>query len=245
MQINPAIIKKQFEKSFGTYNANALVQKIMAQKMISKLCEIQHNWDNILELGAGTGLLTDEIKKYLKFKNFYANDLVAKSEIYIKKIIPDVIFYCGNAKRIKPTKKMDLIISNAMFQWFKDFDEISILYKNMLNKDGILAFSSFSPENYKEIRDITGISLEYKTSNEIKNIFSKDYDILYYEEFENILKFNSPLEILAHMKNTGVNCLSKNNWTFKDVKEFCEKYSKKYPENSLTYSSIIFICKKK
>ena len=245
MQINPAIIKKQFEKSFGTYNANALVQKIMAQKMISKLCEIQHNWDNILELGAGTGLLTDEIKKYLKFKNFYANDLVAKSEIYIKKIIPDVIFYYGNAKRIKPTKKMDLIISNAMFQWFKDFDEISILYKNMLNKDGILAFSSFSPENYKEIRDITGISLEYKTTNEIKNIFSKDYDILYYEEFENILKFNSPLEILAHMKNTGVNCLSKNNWTFIDVKEFCEKYSKKYPENSLTYSSIIFICKKK
>lgn len=245
MQINPAIIKKQFEKSFDTYNLNASVQKIMAQKMISKLCKIRTNYDNILELGAGTGLLTEEIKKNLKFQKFYANDLIAKSESYIKKIIPDIVFYCGNAKRIKPAQKMDLIISNAMFQWFKNLDEISKIYRNTLNKDGILAFSSFSPKNYKEIREVTGISLEYKTLEEIYNIFSSDYNILYNEEFENILKFNSPLEILAHMKNTGVNCLSNNSWTFKDVKEFCEKYKNIYPENTLTYSSIIFICRKK
>ena len=34
-------------------------------------------------------------------------------------------------------------------------------------------------------------------------------------------------------------------WTIAKVKDFCDKYSKKYPENKLTYSPIIIIAKKK
>ena len=45
------------------------------------------------------------------------------------------------------------------------------------------------------------------------------------------------------MKNTGVNSLSEKVWTVKKVKEFCDKFSKKYPEAKLTYSPIIVIAK--
>lgn len=37
MQINPKLIKTQFEKSLDTYNQNALVQKIMAEKLVEEL----------------------------------------------------------------------------------------------------------------------------------------------------------------------------------------------------------------
>ena len=47
------------------------------------------------------------------------NDLVEKSERYIKKIIPSSNFYFGDARKIRPNQKFDLIISNAMFQWFE------------------------------------------------------------------------------------------------------------------------------
>ena len=56
MQINPKIIKNQFEKSMEKYNDNAIVQKITAEKLVQNLAEIQNNFQNILELGSGTGL---------------------------------------------------------------------------------------------------------------------------------------------------------------------------------------------
>ena len=202
MQINPKLIKNQFEKSLDTYNKNAVVQQIMAEKLVEETAKIKNCYDNVLELGSGSGLLTKELIKKLTFNTYSANDLVSKSKYY------------GN------------------------------LFKNLLNKDGILAFSTFSPENFKEIRELTGLSLDYKSSGEIKNIFEKNYEIIHIEEFTHTLNFSNPLELLAHMKNTGVNSLTTQHWTFKEVKEFCDNYKSKFPEITLTYSPVIVICQK-
>ena len=105
MQIDNKHIKKHFEKSMDKYDKNATVQDLMAAKMIIELCKISDNYENILELGAGTGLLTKKIVNNITFKNYFANDLVEKSKAYIQKIIPKVNFLCGNALKIKPAKK--------------------------------------------------------------------------------------------------------------------------------------------
>lgn len=246
MQIDNKHIKKHFEKSMDKYDKNATVQDLMAAKMIIELCKISDNYENILELGAGTGLLTKKIVNNITFKNYFANDLVEKSKAYIQKIIPKVNFLCGNALKIKPAKKMDLIISNAMFQWFENLDKAIAIIKLSLNKNGILAFSTFSPDNFKEITELTGLTLKYKTQSEIEEILQNHgFDVLYSETFYEEIKFKNPLELLAHMKNTGVNSLSDKTWTVKKVKDFCDKFSKKYPETKLTYSPIIIIARAK
>lgn len=244
MPIDYKNIKKQFEKSFNDYDKNALVQDLMASKMVIELSKIQNDFDNILELGSGTGLATKRIVNELNYKNYYANDMVEKSKFYLQKIVPQINFLCGNALKIKPNRKMDLIISNAMFQWFENLGKAIEILKFFLDKDGILAFSTFAPDNYKEIKDLTGLTLKYETPDEIKNILNKlGFEILYCENFYEELSFNTPLELLAHMKKTGVNSLSDSTWTIKEVKEFCDKYSKKYPKTKLTYSPIIVIAK--
>ena len=58
MQVNSKIIKKQFEKSFETYDQNAIVQQLMAKKLVSALVETDSNFDTVLELGCGTVILT-------------------------------------------------------------------------------------------------------------------------------------------------------------------------------------------
>ena len=243
MQINQKLIKKQFEKSFSSYNQNAIVQKIMAERLVQNLSSIKTEFNSVLELGCGTGILTKELVKNINFKAYYANDLVEKSKKYVAEIIPNSEFFCGNALKIKSKKKQDLIISNAMFQWFNNLNNICSHCKKQLNSDGFLAFSTFSDKNFKEIRDLTGISLEYKTFEEIKKIVNENFEIIHAEEFEHTLKFNNPLELLAHMKNTGVNSLTAQHWSFKEVKEFCDKYKEKYPEITLTYSPVIVVCK--
>ncbi len=241
MQINPKTVKNRFEKSFETYNENAIIQRITAQKLVENLCKIKSDYNSVLELGCGTGILTEEFIKKASYKKYFANDLSGKSKVYLEKILPEFTFLEGNAVKVR--QKADLIISNAVFQWFKNLEKISDACKINLNKDGILAFSTFSPENFKEVKNLTGISLEYKSVEALEEIFSKNFEILYREEFLHTMKFNSPLELLAHFKYTGVNSLKRQ--TFGEVKNFCEEYKKRYPDISLTYAPIILICKKK
>lgn len=45
------------------YDQNATVQNLMASKMVFELAKISKNFENILELGSGTGLLTKNLKR--------------------------------------------------------------------------------------------------------------------------------------------------------------------------------------
>ena len=161
----------------------------------------------------------------------------------IKNIIPNARFYNGNALKITTKQKFDLIISNAMFQWFENLDKVCEKFKPMINKNGIIAFTTFAPDNYKEMADLTGISLKYKSFDEVKTICSKYFKVKYMEEYKQTLKYLTPLELLAHMKNTGVNSITQKHWTIKEVKTFCNKCSRIYDVPKLTYSAIIFIGK--
>ena len=68
------IIKKHFEKSMKDYEKNAIVQSMMASKMMIELCKISTDFEYVLELGCGTGLLTKKILNDLKFKKYYAKN---------------------------------------------------------------------------------------------------------------------------------------------------------------------------
>ena len=244
MQIDYKNIKKQFEKSMSDYDKNAIVQELIADKMIIELIKISDRFENVLELGSGTGLLTKKLAKKIKFKEFYANDLVEKSQYYVTKYIPNSHFLCGNALKIKTPRKMNIIISNAMFQWFDNLEKSIGIIKNNMETSSLLVFSTLSPDNFKEIKDITGLSLNYKSKSDIQTILKKlGFEILYSEEFYEELDFSTPLELLAHLKKTGVNSLSEKIWTIKKIKKFCDNFSKKYPKTKLTYSPIIVIAK--
>lgn len=244
MFIDPKKVKKQFEKSFDKYNSNAIIQKELAKKLVEEVSKIGINYDKILEIGSGTGLLSKQISKNIKFKEYYANDLIPKSKYYLDKILDKYEFIQGDAQKIKLNKKLNLIISNAVFQWFKDLKKTSKYYSSLLDKDGIIAFSTFTQDNFKEIKELTGISLEYKTKNQIVEDLKDNFEIIHISEYKNILKFSNPLELLAHIKNTGVNALSNKPLTFKEVKEFCQNYKAKYPEITLTYTPVIIVAKK-
>lgn len=244
MQIDIKLIKNHFEKSMDKYDENAVVQKLSAEKLVDEILKTGNHFNKILELGAGTGLLTRKIQEKISYTSYTANDLSDKSKQYLEKILPEFSFISGNAGRIRPSTKFDLIASNAVFQWFTNLDEIFALYRNFLNKNGLLAFTTFLPENFNELKEITGLALAYKSEEEIKSALNKNFEIIKMESFTKVMEFNSPLELLYHMKNTGVNSLNNSKWTFADVKDFCRKYSEKFDQTALTYAPIIVLARK-
>lgn len=239
--IDKSLVKKRFKKSLKTYDENAEVQKITAKKLIKMLPD--KNCNAIFEAGCATGILTKEIKNSLKFNSFSANDIVEDSKSFIDGIIPDNNFIAGDIEEIILPQKYNLIISNACLQWCNDIEKTTEKLLNALAPNGILAMSIFGDENLKEI--INEFDIKNKTySQEAFKEYLSQYNIIYYEEEIIKLRFNTPVEILKHMKFTGVNAIKKINLTKSKLKDFEENYKKQYTENGkvlLTYNPVYII----
>lgn len=232
--MNKELIKKRFTKSLGTYDNNAFAQKIMARKLAEgvNIC----NYNSVLELGCGTGLLTKLL--YNNYKIYDAVDIVPDCEKYILKISDKINFICSDIELYNTDKKYDLIVSNASLQWLENMPEFVNRIYNNLSSGGKFVFTVFGKDNYNEVNNIIKTSLKYYDIDYLKNCF-KEKNIESIKEDKIILEFPNPKEILYHMKNTGVNALSNKTWTKKDIIDF----EQKYPKNSkgtyfLTYHPI-------
>ncbi len=246
MQVNPKILKQKFEKSMPKYDSNAVVQREMAERLVALLSKnCGGKFSHILELGSGTGVLTKILSDSLEYDFLTCNDIVEKSKSYLTNLGISFDFILGNSAKIKPCGHPDLIISNAMFQWFADLTPVLQHYSRVLSTGGVLAFSTFSTENFREIRDVLGLSLNYLSLVQIQELLQHNFEIVAIEEFERVLEFSTPLEMLAHLKNTGVNSLSSGKMTFAQVKTFCDEISTEDGKCSLTYSPVLVVARKK
>lgn len=230
------LIKSRFKKSLKTYEAHAVVQKQMASKLVELTDKKYYN--TILELGCGTGFLTKEVVKNIDFNSYYAVDIVEDCESYIGSISEKIQFICEDIERLNIDIKPDLIVSNAAFQWIEKFSEFADKINRILPDGGSFVFSLFGEDNYNEITNILPNKLNYLSPDKIKDIFKND-KICHVQEERIVLNFNSPKDVLYHMKYTGVNALKQVKWTKHDLAEFEKQYKEVCGEKiTLTYHPI-------
>lgn len=238
------LITDRFSKNFSTYDDNAFVQNIMAANL-TKFIPV-NNFNSVFEIGCGTGILTKYIKSFFLYKSYTANDIVKESKKYIKEIIKDVNFICGDIEQVKIDKKFDLIISNACLQWCNNLNATIIKLVNMLNKNGILAISIFGQQNLCEIKELLNVSLNYPKIADIINNVDSCKTVYMGEEIKRIY-FDSPIDIIKHFKQTGVNAVAPVKFTKTTLKEFEIKYKKFFVEDEkcyITYNPIYVVLQK-
>lgn len=247
--INKNLVKQRFNKSSKTYNDSAIIQKEMAKKLVDEIVSnCDKNFETIFEFGAGTGFLSKKVLEKLNFKKYFANDIIEESEFCIKNIIENSIFLSGDIEKIKLEKTFDLVISNAVIQWINDLDALLSKIKNNLNPNGYFAFTTFGTQNYKEIRETTGVTLDYLKSETLKEKCMSEFEIVYFEEQTQTLFFDTPIEVLKHIKFSGTNSIKSLNWTKSKLKEFENFYKKTFNIQNkvmLTYHPIYVILKRK
>ena len=235
--MNKDLIKQRFGRSFSMYDQNADVQRQMAEKLISFL--ENKSYKNVLEIGCGTGLLTRIANCNLDFQKYIANDIVEKSSEYIKKINKNIQFVPADVEEylINTEEKFDLIISNASLQWIDDFSFFCSKVINKLNTNGIFLFSTFGKENFREINFVMNKTLKYYSKNDYKNFFPNL--TVEFEEEVRIKYFKTPKDVLKHIQKTGVNAITSETWTKKDLFNFENGYNNFCSSHpTLTYNPI-------
>ena len=243
--MNKELIIQRFSRKLNSYNANARVQKLMATKLINTIDSIQSNTFlenskiSILEIGCGTGLLTELAAQNIAFSSYTALDIVPECENFIKSINPKIEFVSNDIEKYidEVDKKFDLIISNASLQWIENLSELIKKLVEKINPNGMLLFSTFGRENFREIYYVIGKTLQYLSKSELETLLAQYKPDI--EEEIRIIAFKTPKDVLKHIQSTGVNAIISENWTKKDLLKFESKYNSFCANHpTLTYNPI-------
>lgn len=244
------LIEQRFSKAAPTYEKQAGVQHVVAEKLLSMLDGVIDTHPlSILEIGCCTGLLTAKLAHHFQgVQRFTAIDLSPSFAPYIaektKSLDAEVQFLAGDIESIAIPGKYDLIISSSTFHWMHNLPALLTKMSKALTPGGVLAYSIYGDQNLREIRNLTGIGLQYESYKAILGYTSSCYTVYATDQKCEVLGFENPFAILQHLRQTGVNAIGTKSWTRGQLARFCRQYKEQYtiPEGvQLTYHPMYFI----
>lgn len=240
------LIKKNFSRCVATYNDSAVVQKYMAERLVQMLQEQGFSsFEKVLEIGAGTGLLTELMVEKIKINSYLANDIINNYHEFLANISTKINFLDGDIEHIALGDDFDLIIANAVFQWIADKESFLKKIESSLSDNGVFAFTTFSSDNFHEISDVFGVSLDYLDKEDLVELLEVKFKVLAVAEQEKTLFFDDYLSVLSHIRDTGTNNLSVETFSKKQLLEKEILYRDKYCKDGkwrLTYKPIWIVC---
>jgi malonyl-CoA O-methyltransferase len=146
-------IQRNFSRRGGTYDRYARVQPWMAAELLRGCREVLVHARDILEVGCGTGYLTQLLRQANPTATLVALDL----DLSLLKLARDrlagdtrIHFVAADGEAFAGGS-YDLIIANSVFQWFSRPRETLQEYYRLLRPGGCLAFSTLGPATFREL----------------------------------------------------------------------------------------------
>ena len=221
----------------------------------------------VLEIGCGTGLFTRKFLKAYSPERMWLNDICQDYEESLSDILckgkgdtvcPEsvpgteriwaaVLFSCREMRNPWICRKVWIWLYPApAFQWFHDMPAFLRKASDALNEGGILAFSTFGPDNLREISALEGVSLHYLSLAGIKSMIPEGMEILCAEECRQVRYFSSAMSVLRHLKDTGVAGIRREFWTRSRLEGFDRQYRERFSSVGglpLTYHPMWLVCR--
>lgn len=249
--MNKTLISERFSKAVGTYTVEATAQKEIACHMMELLNRhLPHfNPKVIAEFGCGTGNFSRLLYNRYLPESFLINDICKDMACSCDDLLKKgVVFEAGDAEHFGFPHHCNLLTSCSTIQWFSSPAHFFERCGSFITSDGYLAFSTFGPNNFKEIKATTGSGLNYLSQSELIEALIPYYDIVHIEDEHIVQYYQHPIEVLKHLKQTGVTGIQSYQWTRGKLSEFCNKYQLNYTDRqgvTLTYHPVYVIAKKK
>lgn len=206
--VDKRLVARRFVKANHTYNLSACVQAEIAAQLvdaIEKSAPEGDSFNRILEIGAGTGLLTLPLTERFHPRSLELWDIAA-----INPALPGHHRICDAETAIKGAEasSLDMIVSASTLQWFNSPADFIRQANRTLRNGGMLAFSTFAPGNFIEIAPFLPASLHYTEAGRLNAILSEaGFEKINIDRQNKTLTFESAIELLRHIRQTGVNAL--------------------------------------
>ena len=246
-------IRQRFTRAWPTYEEHAVAQQRIARHLASLLpAYTGARFKRILEIGCGNGGFTRELQRFARIDEWVLNDLCETCFPTVCTLFPDSRPTClpGDAASLRFPGTYDLIASASTLQWIENLPALFEKLSALLEQSGILLFSTFLPDNLHEIRQLTGKGLSYPTRRQIEAWLAPFFHILHAEDTTISLTFPTPLDVLKHLRYTGVTATSGGTiWTRTQQDEFCRRYRRLFATEThqvtLTYQPLYILAVKK
>lgn len=236
---------KTFEKAAKTYDANSHVQQRIAIEMVN-ICK-QLNPKSILDVGCGSGFLTNLLKE--QFYNANVSALDSSFEMLNQIKLNNIQKHHAKYEDFLSEVQYDLIVSNAALHWM-DFRLILKKIISQLSNSGTCVASIFTRESCYElkhalqaIRANDSLPVDFFPKfDECQSIIKGQFKDPEIKSTTMTLSFNNVKELLLNQKKTGVNkkVSRQGLWTPKKIQNLNQAFIDQFERIQLTYKIILF-----
>jgi malonyl-CoA O-methyltransferase len=156
--LDPRTVRRSFDRASRTYDAAAAVQGEIRTRLLERLDIVRLQPAAVLDLGAGTGHATRELKRRYPSAQVIALDsslamlrATAHQQRFLRRFAP----VCGDAHRLPVrSQSFDLVVSNLLIEWCHDPDAVFGEVARVLRPKGLFTFTTVGPDTLKEVREL-------------------------------------------------------------------------------------------
>jgi malonyl-CoA O-methyltransferase len=163
-------VASHFSRAAKHYDAAAVLQKEVSERLSERLPLLKIQPGCIVDLGAGTGFLSEQVRSYYPQATLIAVDLSAVMLAeYRNKLLaqlrwwhkfnpfysarPAVHLVSADAYQLPlADNSVDMLVSSLMLQWCDDLPRVLAECRRVLRQDGVFFIATLGPDTLKELR---------------------------------------------------------------------------------------------
>lgn len=154
--LDAARVRRAFDRASATFDTSSAVHADIRDRLIERLDIVRIEPACVLDLGAGTGHGTRELKRRYRSAQVVALDISprmlalagARSGLFHR-----FARIAADAQQLPlRNASVDLIFSNLMLQWLAQPDAVIAEARRVLKPGGLLTFTSLGPDSLRELR---------------------------------------------------------------------------------------------
>ena len=162
--IDKRAVRRAFSRAARDYDAAAVLQREICQRMLERLDYIKLQPASILDAGCGTGWGSRQLARRYPAAQIVALDMalgmldVAREQSgWWRKLFSGnrQLAVCADVEALPlAANSAEMIWSNLALQWCNDLSGTFRGLQRVLKTDGLLMFSTFGPDTLKELRGV-------------------------------------------------------------------------------------------